>query len=145
MFIIPLMKFVHYKHNFISAKYFIHAFAQFRWGVFQEYSEDGESEFYFSPYYGRPDAIKCNQNLKGLIVRSDLPGLVICYPQNSIDPHTNLYLSTCKWRPYPVRQRAKTSIMDHQYIQAVGSKVMHLYYLNQCILGSFACFFLSVP
>ena len=105
----------------ILAKYFVHAFAQFRWGVFQEYAEAGETEFYFSISEGRADAIKCSLGMRGLFARSDTSTFTICYPTNSIDNKTGLYLPQCKWRPYPSRQRVKASIMDHQYIQEVSS------------------------
>ncbi|XP_060596289.1 calcium-activated chloride channel regulator 1-like isoform X2 [Ruditapes philippinarum] len=106
------------------AKYFIHAFAQFRWGVFQEYPEEGESEFYISVTNGRPEAIRCTIQLRGLVQKND-SAHTICYlpsqAQNahvvaSVDNVTGLYERECLWRPYPTRQRTKASIMDHQYI-----------------------------
>ncbi|XP_052780593.1 calcium-activated chloride channel regulator 1-like [Mya arenaria] len=102
-----------------SAKYFVHAFAQFRWGVFQEYSEEGEEVFYISFNSGYPEAIKCIYGLRGLIERNDTAITTPCYPANSIDPVTGLYEKNCIWSPYPTRQRAKASIMDHQYITAL--------------------------
>ena len=98
----------------------MHAFAQFRWGVFQEYAETGEVQFYFSIKEGRADAIKCTLGMRGLFVRKDTVNFTICYPQNSIDPSTNLYFEHCEWKPYPVRQRIVASIMDHQYISVVS-------------------------
>ena len=62
----------------ISAKFFVHAFAQFRWGVFQEYAEEGEHEFYMSPSTGRPEAIRCTIMLRGLVQKNDSTH-TICY------------------------------------------------------------------
>ncbi|XP_053377120.1 calcium-activated chloride channel regulator 1-like [Mercenaria mercenaria] len=107
------------------AKFFIHAFAQFRWGVFQEYAEEGENVFYMSPSTGQPEAIRCTFGIRGLIQKTDAAH-TICYshlladrnPQihASIDEKTGLYESDCQWRPYPNHQRTKASIMDHQFI-----------------------------
>ncbi|WAR25124.1 CLCA1-like protein [Mya arenaria] len=106
-----------YRNN--SAKYFVHAFAQFRWGVFQEYSEEGEEVFYISFNSGYPEAIKCVYYLRGLIERNNAAVTTPCYITNSLDPVTGLYEKDCIWSPYPTRQRAKASIMDHQYITAI--------------------------
>lgn len=105
-------------------KYFVHAFAQFRWGVFQEYAEEGESEFYLSAYSGRPEAIRCTFMIRGLVQKNDSTHTICYLPSQaqsahviaSYDPNTGLYDAACQWRPYPNRQRTKASIMDHQYI-----------------------------
>ncbi|KAL4226206.1 hypothetical protein ACF0H5_014192 [Mactra antiquata] len=107
------------------AKYLVHSFAQFRWGVFQEYPEEGEPLFYMSAYTGRPEAIRCTIMIRGLVQKNDT-AQTICYLEQqaqsqgviaSVDPNTGLYDSDCLWRPYPTRQRSTASIMDHQYIQ----------------------------
>ncbi|XP_052284619.1 calcium-activated chloride channel regulator 1-like isoform X2 [Dreissena polymorpha] len=102
-----------------SAKYLVHAFAQFRWGVFQEYAEEGEEVFYVSFNSGIPEAIKCIYFIRGLIERNDTSSTTPCYITNSLDPLTGLYDKHCVWNPYPTRQRAEASIMDHQYITAL--------------------------
>ncbi|KAL3851882.1 hypothetical protein ACJMK2_015581 [Sinanodonta woodiana] len=96
-------------------KFFVHAWAEFRWGVFQEYGEEGELPFYFSIKYGRPEAIRCPFSLKGLISTKNN---TICYP-NFINPRTGLYSEECFWRPYPYKQAVKASIMDYQFIQEI--------------------------
>ncbi|XP_060596290.1 calcium-activated chloride channel regulator 4-like isoform X1 [Ruditapes philippinarum] len=107
------------------AKFFVHAFAQFRWGVFQEYAEEGENVFYMSPSVGQPEAIRCTIMIRGLVQKNDAQH-TICYSHlladrqhvvASIDNKTGLYHADCLWRPYPNHQRTKASIMDHQFIQ----------------------------
>jgi len=63
-----------------SARYFLHAFSQFRWGVFQEYAEEGESEFYISFKSAYPEAIRCVYGIKGLIQINNSSPVEPCYP-----------------------------------------------------------------
>ena len=66
-----------------SAKFFVHAFAQFRWGVFQEYAEEGENVFYMSPSAGQPEAIRCTFLIRGLVQKNDAAH-TICYSRTFI-------------------------------------------------------------
>jgi len=63
----------------LAAKYLVHAFAQFRWGVYQEYAEEGEPEFYISFNSGVPEAIKCVYSLRGLVQHNDTTVVTPCY------------------------------------------------------------------
>ncbi|KAL3851881.1 hypothetical protein ACJMK2_015580 [Sinanodonta woodiana] len=99
-----------------AEKYFIHAWAQFRWGVFQEYGEPGESPFYFSVKYGRPEAIRCVFFMRGMV---SMKNGTTCLTQNYIDTKTGLYFDYCLWRPYPYNQRIQASMMDYQYIKEI--------------------------
>ena len=49
-------------------------------------------------------------------------------PDNPVnmDPVTGLYKADCIWSPYPVRQRVRASIMDHQYIVAVRAYIAYM-------------------
>ncbi|KAK3581283.1 hypothetical protein CHS0354_033016 [Potamilus streckersoni] len=96
-------------------KFFVHAWAEFRWGVFQEYGEEGELPFYFSIKSSRPEAIRCSFHLRGLISTKNN---TLCN-SNFINPRTGLYFEECFWRPYPYHQAVIASIMDYQFIQEI--------------------------
>ncbi|KAK3581281.1 hypothetical protein CHS0354_033014 [Potamilus streckersoni] len=119
----------------LHQKFFIHAWAQFRWGVFHEYGEPGENPFYFSVKYGRPEAIRCVFYMRGLV---SMKNGSICLPPGSIDQKTGLYFDYCAWRPYPYNQRIQASMMDYQFIKEI-TKFCEDDERNQQTLHNYEC------
>ncbi|XP_062621958.1 calcium-activated chloride channel regulator 3A-1-like isoform X1 [Saccostrea cucullata] len=95
-------------------KYIVHEFATLRYGVFEEYPNPGENEFYFSTTFGRLDPVRCTIGLRGIIRSSK--GYCLF---SSIDPETGEFPPGCHYMPYPYRANGTASMMDHQYIREI--------------------------
>ncbi|XP_059142678.1 calcium-activated chloride channel regulator 1-like [Physella acuta] len=99
---------------------FVHEWAHFRYGVFDEFAQRGEQQFYFSPASGRQEAVKCNRHLAGQVIRrisneSD----VNC---SSVNPQSGMYDDGCFFQPVTsdgVNANVTSSIMDTIKIPSV--------------------------
>nr|AAH28343.1 Chloride channel calcium activated 3 [Mus musculus] len=94
---------------------FVHEWAHFRWGVFNEYNND--EKFYLSK--GKPQAVRCSAAITGKNqVRRCQGGSCITNGKCVIDRVTGLYKDNCVFVPDP-HQNEKASIMFNQNINSV--------------------------
>ncbi|XP_028643987.1 calcium-activated chloride channel regulator 1 [Grammomys surdaster] len=94
---------------------FVHEWAHFRWGVFDEYNN--EEKFYLSK--GKPQAVRCSATISGKNqVRRCQGGSCITNGKCVIDRLTGLYKENCVFVPDP-HQNEKASIMYNQNINSV--------------------------
>lgn len=113
---------------FIPEKFIVHEWGTFRWGVFNEYPDDGENQFYFSTVFGRPDPVRCSVGLLGRIMaRYPNHTTAVCNPSNPKfqDPATGLLDPYCKYYMYPYHNRGFESMMDHQWAKEVRYYLFH--------------------
>ena len=127
---------------YISDKFIVHEWATFRWGVFNEYPNKGENEFYYSTAFGRSDPIRCSIGLLGrMFLRYPNGSAHICNIKGPPDPITGLLDQRCKYYPYPYHNRGTESLMDHQWIREVNyGQFEFLHIRRQCF--NIACFML---
>ncbi|XP_051021561.1 calcium-activated chloride channel regulator 1 [Acomys russatus] len=116
---------IHLTPNFLAGKKltqygpqeraFIHEWAHFRWGVFDEYNND--EKFYSSK--GKTEAVRCSMDITGEnLVRRCQGGSCIERGKCQIDKLTGLYKNNCVFIPHK-QQTAKASIMFSQSINSV--------------------------
>lgn len=116
----------------MPARVLVHEWATFRWGVFNEYGQKGELQFYYSPSTGQLEGVRCTEGIAGLIYQMDpqtgKPVLgtddnpVQC---STIDANTGLYPEGCVFFPYPsgpANSRTEASIMDRVFVESVSGK-----------------------
>ncbi|XP_052034783.1 calcium-activated chloride channel regulator 1 [Apodemus sylvaticus] len=100
---------------FLADRAFVHEWAHFRWGVFDEYNND--QKFYLSK--GKPQAVRCSATISGKNeVRRCQGGSCISGGKCIIDRVTGLYKENCVFVPDP-HQTEKASIMFSQNINSV--------------------------
>ncbi|XP_012938799.1 calcium-activated chloride channel regulator 4A [Aplysia californica] len=103
-----------------SGRLLVHNWAHFRWGVFDEFSQEGEPQFYFSPTTGQLEAVKCNINMVGRIYKKTAGGAAdVC---STLDPVTGMYPDDCIFDPYTLGHRngnISSSIMDRQKVPSI--------------------------
>ncbi|XP_078324949.1 calcium-activated chloride channel regulator 1-like isoform X1 [Crassostrea virginica] len=99
-------------------KYIVHEFAKYWYGVFEEYPNPGENQFYFSTTFGRADPVRCSIGLIGRIMQKTSSGIQLC-GYDSVDPETGEFPEGCVYYPYPSHNRGTASMMDHSYIQEI--------------------------
>ncbi|XP_052719264.1 calcium-activated chloride channel regulator 3A-1-like isoform X1 [Crassostrea angulata] len=99
-------------------KYLVHEFAKYWYGVFEEYPNPGENQFYFSTTVGRADPVRCTTGLRGRIMKKTQSGIQLC-SYDSIDPDTGEFPEGCVYYPYPSHNQGTASMMDHSYIQEI--------------------------
>lgn len=104
--------------HYIAEKYLVHEFAKYWYGVFEEYPNPGENQFYFSTTVGRADPVRCSTGLRGRIMKKTQSGIQLC-SYDSIDPDTGEFPEGCVYYPYPSHNQGTASMMDHSYIQEV--------------------------
>lgn len=104
--------------HYIAEKYLVHEFAKYWYGVFEEYPNPGENQFYFSTTVGRADPVRCTTGLRGRIMKKTQSGIQLC-SYDSIDPDTGEFPEGCVYYPYPSHNQGTASMMDHSYIQEV--------------------------
>ncbi|XP_071106743.1 calcium-activated chloride channel regulator 1-like [Haliotis cracherodii] len=98
-------------------KVLTHEWAHFRWGVFDEYPQEGEQKFYFSPSTGKMEAVRCNIEIYGQIyIRYPNGTLIFC---RDLDPHTGRFPDDCSYRPDARRTKSVSSIMDRVSIRSI--------------------------
>lgn len=81
----------------IAEKYLVHEFAKYWYGVFEEYSNPGEKQFYFSITFGREDPVRCTTGLLGRIMKRTHSSC----SYDSIDLDTGEFPAGCAYYPYP--------------------------------------------
>ncbi|XP_062621959.1 calcium-activated chloride channel regulator 3A-1-like isoform X2 [Saccostrea cucullata] len=99
-------------------KFLVHEFAKYRYGVFEEYPNPGENQFYFSTTFGRADPVRCTIGLIGRIVKKTSSGMQIC-TYDTVDPETGEFPEGCIYYPYPSHNKGTASFMDYSYIQEI--------------------------
>ncbi|XP_061184026.1 calcium-activated chloride channel regulator 4-like [Saccostrea echinata] len=99
-------------------KFLVHEFAKYRYGVFEEYPNPGENQFYFSTTFGRADPVRCTTGLIGRIVKRTSSGIQIC-SYDTVDPVTGEFPEGCSYYPYPSHNKGTASMMDYSYIQEI--------------------------
>lgn len=104
---------------FLSEKYLVHEFAKYWYGVFEEYPNLGENQFYFSTTYGRSDPVRCTTGLIGRIVKKTSTGMSLC-TYDLVDQETGEFPEGCVYYPYPYNNRGTASLMDYSYIKEVN-------------------------
>jgi hypothetical protein len=111
-----------YRSLFIlSEKYLVHEFAKYWYGVFEEYPNPGENQFYFSTTFGRSDPVRCTTGLIGRIVKRTSSGMSLC-TYETVDPETGDFPEGCVYYPYPYNNRGTASMMDYSYIKEVNHR-----------------------
>lgn len=94
---------------------FVHEWAHFRWGVFDEYNNN--EKFYLSN--GKPQAVRCSATITGKHqVRRCQGGSCVTNGKCIIDRVTGLYKDNCVFIP-DKNQKEKASIMFNQNINSV--------------------------
>ncbi|GFO31308.1 calcium activated chloride channel [Plakobranchus ocellatus] len=104
-----------------QGRLFVHEWAKFRWGVFEEFARDGEQQFYFSPTTGNLEAVRCNIHMVGRIYRVNPTSgrAELCH---MVDPQTGMYDENCVFSPYTLgryNDNITASIMDRQYVPTI--------------------------
>ncbi|XP_053326282.1 calcium-activated chloride channel regulator 1-like [Spea bombifrons] len=88
-------------------KVFVHEWAQYRWGVFDEYSDD-------QPYYlsasGDIESTRCSLSMTGVNRENRCDSTQCSLQECKIDPNTGLYVGKCMFYP-DMFQAAEESIM----------------------------------
>uniref|UniRef100_A0A8C8W0F8 Calcium-activated chloride channel regulator 1 n=2 Tax=Peromyscus maniculatus bairdii TaxID=230844 RepID=A0A8C8W0F8_PERMB len=116
---------IHLTPNFLAGKKlkeygpqekaFVHEWAHFQWGVFDEYNN--EEKFYTSK--GRTEAVRCSAAISGKnVVRWCQGGSCVDKGKCKKDPLTGLYKKDCVFIP-DKQQSEKASIMYDQTIDSV--------------------------
>ncbi|XP_028732629.1 calcium-activated chloride channel regulator 1 [Peromyscus leucopus] len=116
---------IHLTPNFLAGKKlkeygpqekaFVHEWAHFQWGVFDEYNN--EEKFYISK--GRTEAVRCSAAISGKnVVRWCQGGSCVDKGKCKTDPVTGLYKKDCVFIP-DKQQNEKASIMYDQTIDSV--------------------------
>lgn len=98
----------------------VHEFARYWYGMFEEYPNPGENQYYFSTTFGRADSVRCTTGLLGRIMKKTQSGVQIC-SYDSIDPDTGKFPERCAYYyMYPSHNHDTASMMDHSNIQEVN-------------------------
>ncbi|GFR57954.1 calcium-activated chloride channel regulator 1 [Elysia marginata] len=107
-----------------QGRLFVHEWAKFRWGVFEEFARDGEQQFYFSPTTGNLEAVRCNIHMVGRIYRVN-PTTGRAELCHIVDPQTGMYDENCVFSPYTLgryNDNITASIMDREFVPTVSKE-----------------------
>ncbi|KAK7003556.1 calcium-activated chloride channel regulator 2 [Biomphalaria glabrata] len=98
-----------------SSRVFVHEWAHFRWGVFDEFPQEGEEQFYFSPSTMQLEAVRCNLHIAGELIRLNNGSDVPCDLRNRS-------LENCIFKTSPhlqLNENITASIMDKIMIPSI--------------------------
>ncbi|KAK3787610.1 hypothetical protein RRG08_034313 [Elysia crispata] len=104
-----------------QGRMFVHEWAKFRWGVFEEFAREGEQQFYFSPTTANLEAVRCNIHMVGRIYRVN-PTTGRAELCHIVDPQTGMYDENCVFSPYTLghhNDNITASIMDRQFVPSI--------------------------
>ncbi|XP_074656971.1 calcium-activated chloride channel regulator 4-like [Tubulanus polymorphus] len=103
-----------------QAKVLVHEWAHLRWGLFDEYGDEPNYEFYFSNLRETQEATRCTSQIKGEIIKCLLPDIK-CSICRNVDPITGTYDTGCKFYPFLSSPQSGVtgSFMYRQYVNEI--------------------------